>query len=196
MYFWKSGVISIAFTVASLTSLSQIQATLLPELGALSSKSSETNQLSHHDLSNQLHNINQIDAPKYYALNALLYKTPASSYNKNSLSTSDLRPRDGARLEPKTGGVERAGGSSSEESPIDDLISAMRRSKEAAMVEDKQTGVTYDSSKKAGTMGGSGSFGTDDEATIQRKSTNLDDDSELMSSRLRSKGRLISRETQ
>lgn len=182
---------SVCLTICSV----HIQATGLQTQFVSESKplTSEFN----HDLPNPL--INQLDAPKYYDLNAMLYKKaiPFSSSRSPSEGSSNLGPSGGARIKPKEDFV-----GNDEESSIDSLIRAMRRSKEndnsgsdgtgketSGIIYDGIDGASNGNGRRSGMMD---SIGSADEATIQRKSTNLDDDStshEAPSSRLRSKGK-------
>lgn len=103
----------------------------------------------------------QLDAPKYYGLNALLYKPH-----------QDLRPLDGSR---------RAEGSDGASS-MDGLIESMRR-------QSNEGGSGDDSSSMRRKVVPNG-IRSEDEATIQRKSTNIPEDSSGLDespSRLRGK---------
>jgi len=149
-----------------------------------------------HDLSN-LYHINQIDAPKYYDLNALLYKTAPS--------VGRIFPASRADLEPSSGDASKAHGldGDREESSFEGLIRAMRRAHESrGSSRDGNQPVLMQAdrgAKRSSTSGGSAlggmtdtDIGADNEATVQRKSTNNLDASEDESASLgRASSRLI-----
>lgn len=145
---------------------------------------------NHHYLSNDLQINQRTDAPKYYDLNALLYK----STNNKHRGTADLRPLDG---EPISSPRRAQTNVDDEESSIDSLIRNMQRNKANTDSLDDINATNEGISKTS--LGGDGNsrrpmnngIGPDDEATIQRKSTNVEDEqSPTSSSRLRaSKGK-------
>lgn len=169
----------LVLTIASLTICCCTTATSLPNQKlTLSSTSSST--LSHSNY------YNQIDAPKYYHLNALLYKGPRGDESSHS-AASPMGPLDGAHIKASGMDMEHSGGKShdgDEESSIDSLIEAMKRRKAKEMAE----AITNDG-KGIRTMGAD-DIVPDDEATIQRKSTDVAEDSAGFpeASRLRSRG--------
>lgn len=131
-------------------------------------------------------NVNQSpDAPKYYERNSLLYKSPKSPSNTN-LPLDDLKPLDGARINPKDMTLATAFEKEDDPPPIDGLIRAMRKKENPAT----ESGVSYHGQGNKESM--MDSIGTgltgEDEASVQRKSTNIEPDSSLSSgtsSRLR-----------
>lgn len=128
-------------------------------------------QNTNHRLS-YLQRANQIDAPKYYHLNALLYKPPDSRGGDDE----NLRPLSGAREE--------------EGAAIDSLLRAMRRKQSSQADGDKEMpGANDDNAdgvRRKTMAANNDEVGPEDEATIQRKSI----DSLDGSSRLRSRGKL------
>lgn len=184
---------------------------------------------NHHHQQHGHHH--QLDAPRYYKLNELLYKSrprhSAASNNEDeeddsdrnrgdtsrghSLNpTSNLRPLDGGT--PQVGSSRRAIGSGADdddednESSLDGLISDMQSRGAFERADGDKTGVTYESESagREAALGSAGggtaraamvdrAVGAQDEASIQRKSTNLseEDSSGLVeaSARLRKHGR-------
>lgn len=157
------------------------------------SSSSHSNNINHH---NQHHP--DIDAPKYYKLNELLYKSrprissisdeeDVASGARSPDQTTELRPLGaGAPQADAPASRRRANGNRREdddESSIDDLIRDMQQRKAIGRQEGDATGVTYakSPSTRLDAAGGgkmdSGIGGAYDEASIQRKSTNpIDED--------------------
>lgn len=172
--------------------------------GLESESRSLTHGLSHFHINHQ----HQLDAPKYYKLNELLYKSrPRStdeqenSYQARALKpTSDSRPLD--EEAPQVGAPRRAN-ADEDESSIDSLIREMQQQRNTiGRNQDSKTGVTYDgTSARRDMLGGArpaimdSSIGGYDEAAVQRKSTNsLDDDASGLdeaSARLRTNGKSI-----
>lgn len=138
------------------------------------------------NLNTNIININQPpDAPKYYERNSLLYKSPKSSSNTN-IPLDDLKPLDGARINPKDMTLTKALDEEDDSSSIDGLIRAMRKKENPAT----ESGVSYYGQGNKESMMDSTSRGLteEDEASVQRKSTNIEPDSSLSSgtsSRLR-----------
>lgn len=125
------------------------------------------------------------DAPKYYERNSLLYKSPKSTFYAN-LPIDDLKPLDGARINPKDMSLTSSLDEEDEPSSIDGLIRAMRKKENP----ETEPGVSYNGPRSKEGMMDTVSRGLteDDEASIQRKSTNIEADSSLSSgtsSRLR-----------
>lgn len=164
----------------------------------LSSDESRTFNANQHDSSsffddkstNQLlHRDNQIDAPKYYDLNGLIYKAGASK--KFTLDgANELRPLDGSRaLRPKQAGRSMSAADEEEELAIDSLIKGMRKGEgEGRGQMAPPSGVTYESESSSDRRKSIASMMMDktalDEAndeTLQRKSINVDEGSEAIS---------------
>lgn len=171
--------------------------------------------------------INQLqktDAPKYYKLNALLYKSTrdgtAASEDGPKLPASSLRPVEGSRM--ALGGApssrKAAGpydddddGNGDDETSIDSLIRAMRRREmnkldgNQAKSDEVATGTTdakglssgrgfeAKAANGASTRNKVDSLEADEEATIQRKSTNIEDEDEEARNQA---GRLVRRSSQ
>lgn len=210
----KSYLLSIScFTLISLLASCQAQNAL--EIAESQQKIINSNIIYDH---HHQHYNHHIDAPKYYDLNALLYKNKqtgdktSSSASDDASGVSDLRPINGARINPRDGSVENEASNPGGESSIDSLIRAMRRSMaeqdrkqldrdsrpdSMSSVDESDDGSSYESGKRGPNTGAVGSggrksavdIGSDDEASIQRKSTNIDDDSSGVSSRLRGNGK-------
>jgi hypothetical protein len=142
------------------------------------------------------------DAPSYYHLNELLYKTTNGDESPQAIALPNLRPLDGAHLKPRgmkaldTAAADGDTANANEdESPIDGATKETmqgRRPHGTSFMGGKANGAA--DRDGAGLMRGQAdarnSFRPDDDATIQRKSTNLDDDSvdEPQPSRLRARG--------
>ncbi|GLJ59459.1 hypothetical protein SUGI_1509310 [Cryptomeria japonica] len=177
----------------------------VPQSTLESDSRSLTYDLPHSNINQQQqHRVHVLDAPKYYKLNELLYKSrPRFSFmNDDDRSQADLRPLEvGA---PQVGSRRRANGDEVDESSIDSLIRDMQPEKAVGRHEGDETGVTYEAnSARRDAMGGRGvggkavmmdsSIGAYDEASIQKKSTNsIDEDSSGLgedSARLRNQSR-------
>lgn len=143
----------------------------------------DTNSKAHQPIWPPNHE--QIDAPKFYRLNALLYKqTAASSGNGRG---GELKPREGSAVErPPLVGSGAAGENDDDQaSAMDALIGAMRRrSKPIGAEAEPAFRGTSRASNSAGSMGSS----IDDEATVQRKSTNFDEASDALGGPARLRG--------
>lgn len=194
----RSGYHLAALFMGSLVMLASsskgARASLFPvEQSTLESESrSLTNVLSHSNLNHQQNPL-ESDAPKYYKLNELLYKSrPRSSVNEDADGyvnpsrtrsddqTDDLRPLEvGAS---QAGSRRRASGNEDDESSIDSLIREMQQEKAIGRRQGDKTGVTYEQDSARRDPGGKAvmmdnGIGAYDEATIQRKSTNpIDED--------------------
>lgn len=147
-------------------------------------KNQNSNDIPYESNTNIININHSIDAPKYYERNSLLYKSPKSS-NANT-AIDDLKPLDGARINPKDMTLTSSLDEDDESSSIDGLIRVMRRKENRAT----EPGVSYYGPRNKEGMVDTISRGTaeDDEASVQRKSTNIEADSSLSpgtSSRLR-----------
>lgn len=190
--------------LASCTHKAQSSPFPVPQSTLESDSRSLTYDLPHSNINQQRHHV-ELDAPKYYKLNELLYKSrPRSSsfMNNDDRSQADLRPLEvGA---PQVSSRRRSNSDEDDESSIDSLIRDMQPEKAVGRHEDDKTGVTYeDKSARRDPMSGAGGrgrsvmmdrgIGAYDEASIQRKSTNsIDEDLsglEEASARLRNQGR-------
>lgn len=152
-----------------------------------------TNVLSQSDTNHQ-QKLLESDAPKYYKLNELLYKSrPRSSVNDDdgdgdlnpSRARSHDQPDDLRPLEvgaPQAGSPRRASGNEDDETSIDNLIREMQQERAIGRRQGDKTGVTYEQDSARRDPGGrtvmmDNGIGAYDEASIQRKSTNpIDED--------------------
>lgn len=124
---------------------------------------------------NHLLFINQLDAPKYYDLNGLLYKKTSSSSSsfgsESDGNTQAIRPRD--RIGDNDDAEEKSA------ADVDELIRSMRRrTSNGAANEDSGAN---DDSIRGDRRPIEPNLREEDEATIQRKSTNIERDSSELS---------------
>lgn len=151
-----------------------------------------TNYSNYHNNNNATQQIkskqppaNQLDAPKYYNLNSLLYKKTSTSQSGDGKSIPTfIKPKD--RIDN-----EEADNNDENSSSVDDLIRSMKRRQhtistnrgkndEPSSINDEdEQGATEDEGQVSNRKKGINNFiGEEDEATIQRKSTNIDRDSD------------------
>lgn len=174
-------------TVRRITRLNLRQLVLVASVTiCISASSLEAEQtLTLPPTSTHVHDRTLLDAPKYYHLNELLYKTTSGDESPQAAALPNLRPHLGPR-----GGDVASAAPDENDSPIDGLVREMRGGrKESTMTTSSIGGSTgsglnsdgAENGRAAPANGGGvttpmrgNNFGPDDEATIQRKSTNLD----------------------
>lgn len=160
------------------------------------------NLSQHKQIPNQLQN-HQLDAPKYYDLNALLYKSKAGGQHDNQVnhgtdsrlagplnSEADLKPA--RRMGPLNGDSRPI--DDDEDSTFDGLVRSMRRYKESSSRNNVDETDLATTSKRSSLDRASVSDHVEpsEEAITQRKSNNFADDPEQAdsSARLRNRGKL------